>query len=154
MAVICLNRQDKVLLTDKISDAISKIAESALAEHNLPPDAEVSVLFCDDEYIATLNRQYRGIDSPTDVLSFPLWEESELPSLQQAEDRMLGDIVISLERAEVQAREYNHSLEREVLFLFTHGLLHLLGYDHHGEEETARMRLMEEKLLTGAGVPR
>lgn len=154
MSVICLNQQDKISLPDKINDLIDKIAGAALVEHKLPPGAEISVLFCDDEYIADLNRQYRGIDGPTDVLSFPLLEESELQSLRPEEEYMLGDIVISLERAFVQAREYNHGLEREVLFLFTHGLLHLLGHDHHGEAETAKMRELEEKLLSDAGMPR
>lgn len=101
---------------------------------------EVSVTFVDDSVIQGLNRDYRGIDAPTDVLSFP---QDDWPGLP----RILGDIVVSLERAREQAVEYGHSVEREVLYLTIHGFLHLLGYDHKGPEEQAVMREKEEKVL-------
>lgn len=105
---------------------------------------EVSVSFVDDETIGALNAAYRQIDAPTDVLSFPQdddWEELEgLP-------RVLGDIVISLERASAQAQEYGHSLEREVVFLAVHGFFHLLGYDHETEEEERLMQEKQERVL-------
>lgn len=109
---------------------------------------EVSISFVDNGTIQTLNKQYRGMDQPTDVLSFPQDElPAELPQI-------LGDIVISLERAAEQAQEYGHSLEREVLFLAIHGLLHLLGYDHQTEQEEKQMRAREEEILVKLGLGR
>ncbi|NMB00209.1 MAG: rRNA maturation RNase YbeY [Firmicutes bacterium] len=104
---------------------------------------EVSITFVDNASIQELNRQYRHIDSATDVLSFPQDDEFA-PWLEL---RVLGDIVISLERAMEQAEEYGHSTEREVMFLAVHGFLHLLGYDHEAPEEQAIMRSREEQIL-------
>jgi len=100
---------------------------------------ELSLLLTDDEGIRALNRAFRGQDKPTDVLSFPLWEQqSPLMALDGA--LPLGDVVISLTRAAAQARELKHSARREAVFLFVHGLLHLLGYDH--EQNAAAKRRM------------
>ncbi len=105
-------------------------------------DVEVSIVLVDDEYIQNLNKNYRSIDAPTDVLSFAMREsvdESDI-SFECEEEELLGDVVISLERARSQAEEYGHSIEREIGFLVTHGILHLLGYDHETESERAVMR--------------
>ena len=109
----------------------------------------------DDKKIQELNRDYRGIDRPTDVLSFPLREavEDEGPKVS-VDEWLLGDIVVSMETALRQAEEYGHSLERELGFLIVHGCLHLLGYDHQREEERQVMREKEEAILTSLGLTR
>lgn len=114
---------------------------------------EVSVTFTDNERIHALNKQYRNVDKPTDVLSFPLLDsEGDEDELLPAElETMLGDIVISLEKAREQAEEYGHSFEREVAFLCVHSMLHLLGYDHErseadDEDMCIRQRIIMDKL--------
>ena len=106
----------------------------------------------DNEAIRELNREYRDKDSATDVLSFPMYEADE--PIDDEEEILFGDIVISLERAQEQAAEYGHSLKREVMYLLVHGLLHLAGYDHMGEEDKKQMREKEEKLLAKIGAIR
>lgn len=118
----------------------------------LPPErAEISVLLTGDDEIRALNRRYRGIDKATDVLSFPQGDREEWISVWWEE---LGDIVISVPTAEAQAREYGHGLQREIAFLFVHGLLHLLGFDHGDEAERAQMRRLEEAALERIGLSR
>ncbi len=142
-------------------------------------DAEVSVVLVDDAAIQRLNRDYRGVDAPTDVLAFALEEEGPgeppWPSEDVAADgadedgtegwvaaaeheqdppRLLGDVVISLERAAAQAEEYGHSLAREVAYLAVHGCLHLLGYDHDTPDRQAQMRAREEAALRPLGLTR
>ena len=116
-------------------------------------DCEISVTLTDNEGIHALNKQYRNIDAPTDVLSFPLveYENTEEPPVDEA--TMLGDIVISLERAEEQAEEFGHSFEREVSFLTVHSMLHLLGYDHvNSDEEEAEMREHQRVVMKALGL--
>lgn len=108
----------------------------------------VSLLVTDNNEIRRLNRDFRGIDRETDVLSFPAGEE------YGNEEATLGDIAISLPRAEAQAEEYGHSLERELAFLTVHGMLHLLGYDHIEAADEARMRQEQTKILTEMGIER
>lgn len=123
---------------------------------------EVALTFTDDETIQTLNRTYRGMDRPTDVLSFPmrekLEEEPEIvwPDAEagDGDDELLGDIVISVPRAREQSEEYGHSLEREIGFLFVHGFLHLIGYDHDNEEAEKVMLEKQERILTEVGLTR
>ncbi len=117
-------------------------------------NAEVSVTFTDNEGIRKLNAEYRNIDKPTDVLSFPLtdFEGGEEPPADE-EVASLGDIVISLERAREQANEFGHSFEREVAFLTVHSMLHLLGYDHvNSEEEDKEMRKKQKQILISMGL--
>lgn len=118
-------------------------------------DAEVSVTFVDDEGIRELNKKFRGMDKPTDVLSFPLLDyegESEEPFFDEL-CHNLGDIVISLERAMAQANEFGHSFEREVAFLTAHSMLHLLGYDHEiSEEDDADMRKRQSDIMERLGL--
>lgn len=130
------------------------VLSEAAAMLGVAPHTEVGVVFADDAYIRELNRDYRGIDAATDVLSFALDEGEEPAVLGGPEETLLGDIVISLETAERQAEEFGHSLEREVAYLAVHGMLHLVGYDH--EEETAKdaMRREEERILGALGIGR
>ncbi|HIV52197.1 MAG TPA: rRNA maturation RNase YbeY [Candidatus Mediterraneibacter norwichensis] len=130
------------------------VIEAALEYENCPYEAEISVLLTTDEEIRKLNRSARGLDRPTDVLSFPMleydrpgdfsWLESEPQDAFNPEtgELMLGDIVISKDRVLAQAEEYGHSPVREYAFLIAHSMLHLFGYDHMEEEER---RLMEER---------
>ncbi|WP_423237169.1 rRNA maturation RNase YbeY [Desulfonispora thiosulfatigenes] len=115
-------------------------------------EAEISLLFVDNENIKELNKTYRDKDNKTDVLSFPLWDPEE--ELEEDEEFLLGDIVISLETALEQAEEYAHSLSREICYLFVHGLLHLIGYDHLTDEDKNIMRQQEEKILNSVEMPR
>ncbi|MCY9513539.1 rRNA maturation RNase YbeY [Paenibacillus apiarius] len=127
-------------------------------------EGEVALTFVDDEQIHELNREYRGIDRPTDVLSFALHEstDEELDILYEVEDEgelesmsdLLGDIIISTERARAQADDYGHSLEREIGFLFVHGFLHLLGYDHQDEASERVMMDKQEAVLARIGLSR
>lgn len=111
---------------------------------------EISLTLCDDAYIRELNRDYRGKDSSTDVLSFPMLDFDSPET-----ETLLGDIVISLERAEKQAAEYGHSLLRELCFLSVHSALHLLGYDHVDDEEgRLYMEAKQEEILCRLGINR
>ena len=118
-------------------------------------NAEVSVTITNDEKIHELNLQYRNIDRPTDVLSFAL-RESDEPEIIFDDDQpeILGDIVISIDRAKEQAIEYNHSLRREVTFLTVHGILHLLGYDHIEENDRLEMEAEQKFLMDKLGISR
>lgn len=131
-----------------------KVVEACLDYVDCPYEAEINILLTNDEQIRTINREYRGIDAPTDVLSFPGIDyvipgdfsglEEEIASYFHPEtgELLLGDIVISLERAKQQAIEYGHSLKRELAFLTVHSMFHLFGYDHMEEE---KRKLMEDK---------
>jgi probable rRNA maturation factor len=154
MTVIFSNRQDQLALPPDIEDAIKEISSLALKDYDLPATAETSVVFCDNNTIQELNRQWREIDSVTDVLSFPLLDDLDSLREMPADEILLGDIIICIERAALQAKDYGHSLRRELLYLFTHGLLHLLGFDHRNEKESSEMRRCEEELLTKVGAIR
>ena len=121
------------------------------------PRAEVSVVVTGDERVHELNRAYRGVDRPTDVLSFPLFEAEELQGVLSLGGDLpvaLGDIVISIEKAAAQGEEYGHGIRRELAFLAVHGLLHLLGYDHETDAQRAEMRAREEQVLSSLGLAR
>ena len=108
-----------------------------------------NVIIVDNEYIHKLNKEYRGIDRPTDVISFAL-EDSD--DIKYEDFRLLGDIYISIDKAKEQAEEYGHSFKREICFLAVHGLLHLLGYDHMEKEEEKIMFSKQELILNEAGI--
>ena len=138
-----------------------QVVEAALDSENCPYEAEVSLVLTTDEDIQRTNREFREIDRVTDVLSFPMFELSpgEKPRAEWADPDtgkvFLGDMVISLERANEQAEEYGHSLERELCYLTVHSVLHLLGYDHLDEGPMkARMREREEAILAALGITR
>jgi len=141
-----------------IADHLTKGIAKALEIGGGSPDAEVSLTLTDDREIQELNRTYRGIDRPTDVLSFALEEagedEPEFLVPEGYEDHLLGDIVISVERAKAQAEEYGHSFMRELVYLAVHGALHLLGYDHEREDDRAIMRQKEEAVMESLGLSR
>jgi len=113
-------------------------------------DASFSVVIIDNERIHEINKEYRGIDRPTDVISFALEENEEY----EVKERLLGDIYISIDKVYEQAKEYNHSVKRELFFLVTHGFLHLLGYDHMNEKDEKEMFSLQEEILDSYGVKR
>ncbi|MFD1422952.1 rRNA maturation RNase YbeY [Laceyella tengchongensis] len=147
----------EITLTSDEQHAINWV-EAALnraAEVEELPPVEVSVTIVDNERIHQLNKEYRDVDRPTDVLSFPLWEPDEEWVIDEEEERVaLGDIVISLPKAKEQAEAYGHSLDREVGFLAVHGFLHLLGYDHETKEEEKEMFAKQEEILSLVGLHR
>ena len=114
--------------------------------------AELSVTFVDPEEIRILNRDYRGVDKVTDVLSFPQFEGAD--EMPQQGELCLGDVVICREKAAGQAEEFGHSFEREIIYLFTHSVLHLLGYDHMTDEDKRQMRQREEEVMEYLGIGR
>jgi len=136
-------------------DFVQKILEHAAKEEGLG-DSEVSVTFVTNEMIRDINREYRGKDQPTDVISFAMEElgEGETAIIGSPEPRMLGDIIISLDRTKEQAADYGHSFERELGFLAIHGFLHLLGYDHMTEEDEKKMFSRQEEILVSLGITR
>lgn len=149
------NDQKKVKIPKGMRLLIRRCCTAVLVEEEFPQNAEISVTIVDNEKIHELNKKYRNIDSETDVLSFPLGENGVYDINHDTNEAELGDIVISLEKAEEQAKRYGHSLEREVGFLTVHSMLHLLGYDHEqGGIEMVRMREKEEKVLTELGLRR
>ena len=123
---------------------IRRAIEQTLINEGFPFDAEVSVTLCDNEYIHGLNRQFRSVDKPTDVLSFPMYD-GEFDYAECAEGAVLGDIVISLERAHEQAKEIGNTFLYEVAFLTVHSTLHLLGYDHERSEEDDEAQCLAQK---------
>ena len=128
---------------------IRRAVKATLEYEGIENDAEVSVTLCDNEYIKKLNKQHRNKDSATDVLSFPMYD-FELEEIDENEPLMLGDIVISLERAKEQAKEIGNTFLEEVAFLVIHSMLHLLGYDHERspEDEEAQCRAQKEIIAT------
>lgn len=153
--VLITNNQTEVKIPVGIRLLIRKCCHAVLESEGIDHDADVSVLLVNNEEIHTLNNEYRGIDRPTDVLSFPLGENGEYDEDPDTGAYQLGDIVISLETALKQSQIYGHSLEREVGFLTVHSMLHLLGYDH--EESSLAERIMREKeeaILTKLGISR
>lgn len=149
------DEQDKLSPPDDMERLIEMCAVGALEEEEIEDDAEVSVTLVDNETIRELNNEHRGIDRATDVLSFPMGDEEGFEVDPDTDAILLGDIVISLERAKEQAEEYGHSYRREVAFLLTHSLFHLLGYDHvNSEEEEKIMFAKQEKVLQKLGISR
>lgn len=154
------NEQSKVSVGEKEISLIADCLSAALSAETFEYDAEISLLFTDNEGIREINRTQRNIDKPTDVLSFPMLEQDEEGVIIYDEDFIegkvfLGDIVISLEKAVAQAEEYGHSVEREIGFLAVHSLLHLLGYDHElGPAEEKEMFEKQESILNDLGLVR
>lgn len=134
------NEQDKENVGGELRCLVKAAIYSALAYEDFQCSAEISVTFTDNEGIQEINKEHREIDAPTDVLSFPMMsEDGECDINMATEAILLGDIVISLERAREQAAELGHSFTREVAFLTVHSVLHLLGYDHVTSEEDERI---------------
>ena len=149
------NEQEKMAPPEDREHLIEICTAAALEEEGIDDTAEVSVTLVDNEGIRELNREHRDIDCETDVLSFPLGDDDGYEIDPDNDAIMLGDIVISLEKAAQQAEEYGHSYRREVAFLITHSLFHLLGYDHvNSEEEEKIMFGKQEKVLDKLGITR
>lgn len=157
---ILLSRSRPGLGHNEARRLIQRAISAALREEKVPDDCEVSVLLTDNEGIHELNRDYRGVDRPTDVLSFPANElspgefDADLCERDPETGRVfLGDMAISLEKCEAQAEEFGHSFERELMYLTVHSTLHLLGYDHVDEAEMKRqMRGREDVIMSRLGI--
>ena len=147
------DRQKEIKLPTGIRLLVRKSCVATLNEEAFQNNAEVNVTFVDDKEIKKMNTEFRNIEDSTDVLSFPLGENGVYDTNPETENKMLGDIVISVEHAYAQASLYGHSIEREISFLTVHSMLHLLGYDHiSGGLEAALMREKEEKILDNLGL--
>ena len=159
---ITINYSNMRFYSEELEALIRKVLTKGAEFQQVRDDAEISVLICDAPVIHELNRTYRNVDAPTDVLSFALNEgEDDVPE----EETELGDIVINIDRAKEQAEEYGHTMERETAYLSVHGFLHILGYDVHGflhilgydhydPEEKKAMRAAEEAILSACGLER
>ncbi len=153
--VYITNQQKAVKIPSGLRILIRRSCNAVLDYEKFEGPAEISVTFVDNNMIRELNAQYRNKDMPTDVLSFPLGENGIYDKNEDTGAAMLGDIVISMEKAMEQAELYGHALQREVAFLTVHSMLHLLGYDHEaGGLEAVRMREKEEAVLVQLGLPR
>ena len=140
---------------DSYRELIEYAANGALAHLGFDRDCELSVTLTDDAHIHALNREYRGVDRPTDVLSFPMYSFTDGDEPPQDGNFTLGDIVVSVERAEAQAKEYGHSTRREIAFLTVHSILHLLGWDHETSPEDERaMFAKQDEIMIALGIGR
>ena len=139
-------------LTNENLEEIDELNEyvNYLFDYMKIKDSVMSIIIVDNEKIHEINKQYRNIDRPTDVISFALEEDETIDE----PFKTLGDIYISIDKVYEQAKEYNHSIKRELFFLVTHGFLHLLGYDHMTKEDEEEMFTLQEKILDSYGVKR
>ncbi|NLJ97461.1 MAG: rRNA maturation RNase YbeY [Clostridiales bacterium] len=156
---IHLDMEASVKLDFDYEDLINKVVWQCLNYEACPYETEISIILTDDEEIKNINREYRGIDAPTDVLSFPaieyktpgafssLEEEGSYYFNPETGELILGDIIISVDRAESQAKEYGHSIIREIGFLVAHSMFHLMGYDHMSDEERIIMEDKQSEVL-------
>ena len=149
MLITLENDQNKIEIDQALEDRLIAGLNAVARLHGLTEQTEVDITIVDDEEIHRLNREYRDVDRPTDVLSFALDEggDDEPELLYAPEEHLLGDIRISAETAQRQGEEFGHGLTREMVYLAVHGLLHLLGYDHMVEEDKVIMRAKEEEAL-------
>ena len=156
------NRQEKIEVTEELVKELEHTIEFALKEEEVNIPFEISLLFVDNDEIREINNETRNIDKETDVLSFPMLDYPKDKAFKDVyknyefdetymdgEELVLGDIVLSLEKALEQSKEYNHSFKREASYLVVHSVLHLLGYDHMEEDEKKVMRKREEEILVG-----
>lgn len=135
------DRQEDIEITNEMLDIVKKSIEEVLKEEDLDDNVQVSISFVGDDEIKELNRDFRGVDSSTDVLSFPMDDEFQI------EETMLGDVIINTKRVMEQAEEFGHSNTRELSYLTVHSILHLLGYDHIEEEDKVIMRSKEKAIM-------
>ena len=161
------NRQEKLEVTEEFVSKLTEVIDFALKEEEVNIKCEVSLLFVDNEEIKEINKETRGIDRETDVLSFPMLDYEDKKVFKEiykdykfsqvdfdGEELVLGDIVLSLEKALEQSKEFNHSYEREASYLVVHSVLHLLGYDHMEYDEKSVMRGREEEILNKLNITR
>lgn len=140
---------------DSYKEIIKKVLKKCFEIEKLEnKNLYVNVVLTNAKNIKSINKEHRGIDRETDVLSFPMFEKNEIASLDNTNEDILGDMVISIERVEEQAKEYGHSFERELAYMVVHSFYHLLGYDHMTEEDKKEMREKEENVLGILGIRR
>jgi probable rRNA maturation factor len=159
--IILENEQNEIKISEEIENTIKKVIEASLEYEKCDFDAEVSVTIVDNEAIREINNETRNLNMPTDVLSFPMLYFDEDGNIIDSDYDMdgdvlvLGDIVISAERAQAQATEFGHSFLREMAFLTVHSMLHLLGYDHVDNPEGERvMFTKQDEILEKLGIKR
>lgn len=134
--------------TDDYNGLIDMVLGECFKEENLlDSKLYISVILTNPDEIQEMNKEYRKIDKTTDVLSFPMYERDEIPHLNKEIEEPIGDIVISVERVRKQAKEYEHSFERELAYMLVHGFYHIMGYDHMEEMEKKEMRAKEDVIL-------
>jgi len=143
MPVLVNNIQDKIEIAEEILSLLEEIGAFLLRLEGQSPECELSIILVDNSYIQELNLTYRGYDSPTDVLSFNLQDNI----IEEEGERILGDVVVSAEKAEEQAEAFGHTLREEIAFLAVHGILHLLGYDHDTAQTEQEMNEKQELVL-------
>ncbi len=134
--------------TEDYNGLIDMVLGECFKEENLlDSKLYISVILTNPDEIQKMNKEYRKIDKTTDVLSFPMYERDEIPNLNKEIEEPIGDIVISVERVRKQAKEYEHSFERELSYMLVHGFYHIMGYDHMEEMEKKEMRAKEDVIL-------
>ena len=151
--VVITNKQKTVKVPTGIRMLIRRCCNAVLKLENFEGPAEISITFTDNKGIQELNKQYRDKDIETDVLSFPMGENGVYDTDMETGAKILGDVVISMEKAKDQATLFGHSFQREVAYLTAHSVLHLLGYDHMEKLEKVRMREKEELVMEQLGLP-
>ena len=151
--VIISNSQKEVKIPTGLRMLVRRCCNAVLRMENFQGAAEVSVTFANNEQIHELNKMHRNVDAPTDVLSFPMGEDGKYDIDPATNAKILGDIVISMEKAVEQAERFGHTLQREVGYLTAHSMLLLLGYDHEEPLEKVHMREKEELVMTQLGLP-
>ena len=150
MDLIVDNRQKEIQIDEEMIDLLKKTVLQCLKAESRELDCEISISFVDDNEIRQLNKEYRGIDKATDVLSFSMMDGDEI--IKHSLPILLGDIVISAQSALRQSNEFGHTLEREIVYLTVHSMLHLLGYDHLNKEDKKRMREREKEIMKLLGI--
>lgn len=161
------NKQEKIKIDNKLEEKLKNVIEFTLKEEEVEIKCEVSLLFVDNKEIRDINNDTRNIDRETDVLSFPMLDYEDKKVFKEiykeykfsqsdfdGDELVLGDIVLSLEKALEQSIEFNHSFEREASYLVVHSVLHLLGYDHMEEDDKLIMRKREEEILNKLNITR
>lgn len=155
LKVVIDNKQKTVKIPTGVRLLMRRCCHAVLEMEEFPYSAQVDISIVDNEQIRIINREHRKLDATTDVLSFPLGENGEYDTDYSTGAKMLGDIVLSIEQAMIQAERFGHPLQREVGYLTVHSMLHLLGYDHvDGGMEAVRMREKEEIVMSQIGFPR
>jgi probable rRNA maturation factor len=153
MEIFINDNQDKYPLKEKYNEMIFKIIEAIMFYEEFKKDFEICITIIDNSYIKQLNKDYRGIDRETDVLSFAMLDGEEFDiEINEVEPIILGDIFISIDKVIEQSKTYEHSFERELGFLVTHGVYHLLGYDHQDKESEKIMFDKQKKIMEAVGL--
>ena len=153
---VLIDNRTNWLLTAEYEKLFNDVAKESLKEEGFNENCEISISLVDNAEIKEINRRFRHIDKETDVLSFPLltFADGEKMELNENGEIILGDIIISVQKAVYQAEEYGHSLKREMAFLTAHSMLHLMGYDHMTDSEREIMFAKQEKILNNLGITR